>query len=61
MYFDILTDEIKNLLEQYEEQFGEMLPLMEWDGSPDELVAELKSCMESGVPWESDLPPECDI
>lgn len=58
MYGEPLTEEVRKLMLQYEAQFGEMLPLMQYDGTERELVKLLKHCMKTGQPYEVEDDPD---
>ncbi|MEF9989919.1 MAG: hypothetical protein RR716_05345 [Christensenellaceae bacterium] len=58
MYYGKLTDELCNLLKEYEEKTGEWMPLMEWDGTYEQLKELLIECIKSGIPYDPETMPD---
>ena len=46
MYEDILDDEVEEKLNEYEKIFSEGFPLMQFDGTKEELIKEINNCIK---------------
>lgn len=63
MYYGKIDKELKDYLDKYKEVFKEGLPLMQFDGTREELIEEIKKCISTGKEYDTsfwDDNPEYD-
>lgn len=49
-----MSDKVYEYLDQYYDTFGDIFPLMQYQGTEDEIIAEIKKCIISNKPYEID-------
>lgn len=63
MYEDILDDEVEEKLNEYEKIFSEGFPLMQFDGTKEELIKEINNCIKKHKEYDTsfwDKNPDYD-
>lgn len=53
MYEDVLDEEVKNKLVEYEKIFPEGFPLMQFDGNKKELIKEIDKCIANKKEYDT--------
>ena len=49
-----LSDKVYEYLDQYYDTFGDIFPLMQFSGTDDEIIAEIRKCIINNKPYEID-------
>ena len=61
MYYDVLDKEVEQKLDEYEEIFPEGFPLMQFDGTKQELIEELDKCIKTKTEYDTSFWNDPDI
>lgn len=49
-----MSDKVYEYLDQYYDTFGDIFPLMQFSGTEDEIIAEIRKCIINNKPYEID-------
>ena len=60
-YTDVVDDEVEKKLDEYEKMFPEGFPLMQFEGSKNELIEEINKCIKSGKEYDTSFWDDPDI
>lgn len=61
MYEDIIDDEVEKKLDEYEKIFLDGFPLMQFEGSKEQLIKEIDKCIETKTEYDTDFYNSNDI
>lgn len=55
-------DELRTLMDEYRETFGDIFPRMEMmSATEEEVIAAIRLCLDTGKPFDPGLPDRVDI
>lgn len=49
-----MSDKVYEYLDQYYDTFEEMFPLMQYEGTEEEIISEVRKCIINNKPYEID-------